>query len=65
MAIVKISKDCLISEDQDSITLNLPDDCLKTDKIRDYDKIAQVRGILKAKKKDLIAHTQKLRQEWE
>lgn len=49
MAIVKISKDCLINQDQDSITLNLPDDLLTTDsKSIDYDKIAQVRGLLKS-----------------
>ncbi len=67
MAIVKISKDCLIDQDQDSITLNLPDDLLTitTDrKSIDYDKIAQARGILKGKKNDLIAYSQKIRQEW-
>lgn len=65
MPIVKISKDCLIDQDQDSITLNLPDDLLTTDrKSIDYDKIAQARGILKGKKNDLIAYSEKIRQEW-
>jgi hypothetical protein len=65
MAIVKIPKDCLITEDQDSITLNLPDNFLKVDsKSQEYQKIAQARGILKAKKQDVIHHCQKVRHEW-
>jgi hypothetical protein len=65
MAIVKIPKYCLISQDQDSITLNLPDDYLKIEPTRDYEKIEQARGLLKSKRQDLIAHSQRCRQEWE
>lgn len=66
MTIIKVPKQYLINEDQDSITLNLPDDFLnlKINSI-DYNKVKKVQGILKKKKDDLINYSQKIRQEWE
>lgn len=66
MAIVKIPKDCLISQDEDSITLDLSDNLLKIDnQSQEYQKIAKARGILRAKKQNVINHCQKMRQEWQ
>lgn len=66
MTIIKIPKEYLINQDQKYITLDLPDNFLITEtKSIDYDKIAQVRGILKQKHHDFLIYSQKVRQEWE
>lgn len=40
MAIIKIPKNCLISEDQDSITLSLPDNSFPEDQDNPWEKYA-------------------------
>ncbi len=60
-----IPKKNIISEDEETITIQLPD-IPKTGKRKiDYSKVEAARGILKGKADKLLAHVKRLRQEWE
>ncbi|MBW4540326.1 MAG: hypothetical protein KME43_14440 [Myxacorys chilensis ATA2-1-KO14] len=64
MSIVKIPKQYLIAEDDDSITVDLPEPALKRLQ-KDYQKVEQAQGILKDRKEEILSHLSTLRQEWE
>ncbi|MDJ0674160.1 MAG: hypothetical protein QNJ36_01955 [Calothrix sp. MO_167.B42] len=64
MARIKIPKHYLVSEDEDSITVDVPDSILLRWK-RDYEKITKAKGILKDKKEAILTHLETLRQEWD
>lgn len=64
MPIVKIPRRYLVAQDDDSITVDLPESMMAIFQ-RDYSKVAQAKGILKHKKADLIRHAETIRQEWE
>jgi hypothetical protein len=63
MPIIKIPRHYLISQDEDLITLDLPESILSPGK-KDYGKITQAKGILKDKKAAILIHLDNLRQEW-
>jgi hypothetical protein len=60
MPIFKIPRHHLISQDEDSITINLPDSMLSPWK-KDYEKVTQAKGILKGKKAAILNHLATLR----
>lgn len=64
MTIVKIPRQYLIAEDQDSITIDLPESIVKQLRY-DYSKVKRAQGILKDRKAEMLAHLAQLRQEWE
>ncbi|WP_414565221.1 MULTISPECIES: hypothetical protein [unclassified Anabaena] len=64
MPLIKIPKHYLVYQDEDSITVDVPESMLLNWK-KDYDKISQAQGILKHKKEDILAHLNILRQEWD
>ncbi len=64
MAIVRILRQYLIAEDQESITVDLPESIVKQLRT-DYGKIRRAQGILKDRKPEMLAHMSHLRQEWE
>lgn len=64
MSIIKIPRHYLVSQDEDSITIDLPESMLLNWK-RDYGKITQAKGILKDKKAAIMTHLDNLRQEWD
>jgi len=64
MPVIKIPKHYLVSQDEDSITVDVPESMLLHWK-KDYEKIANAKGILKDKSEALLAHLNTLRQEWE
>jgi hypothetical protein len=63
MPLIKIPRHYLVSQDEDSITVDIPESMLLHWK-RDYEKIAKAKGILKDKKETILAHFYTLRQEW-
>ncbi|MBE9237047.1 hypothetical protein IQ227_13685 [Anabaena aphanizomenioides LEGE 00250] len=64
MPLIKIPKHYLVSQDEDSITVDVPESMLSHWK-KDYEKISKAKGILKHKKSDMLAHLDHLRQEWD
>ncbi len=62
MPLIKIPKHYLVSQDEDSITVDVPESILLRWK-RDYEKITKAKGILKDKKKAILTHLDSLRQE--
>ncbi|MCG6137782.1 MAG: hypothetical protein MET45_24630 [Nostoc sp. LLA-1] len=64
MPLIKIPKHYLVYQDEDSITVDVPESMLLNWK-KDYKKISQAQGILKHKKEELLAHLNILRQEWD
>jgi hypothetical protein len=64
MTVIKISKQYLVEQTEEFITLDVPP-AMITLWQRDYQKIAQAKGILKPKRDSLISHLDNLRQEWE
>lgn len=64
MPLVTIAKSYLVSEDENSITLDLPESFIES-LHRDYSKVAKGQGILKHKKEAMLAHLNAVRGEWE
>jgi hypothetical protein len=64
MPIIKIPRHYLISQDEDSITIDLPESMLSPGK-KDYEKVTQAKGILKDKKVAILTHLDTIRQEWD
>ncbi|MTJ51470.1 hypothetical protein FJR38_01610 [Anabaena sp. UHCC 0253] len=64
MPLIKIPRHYLVSQDEDSITVDVPESMLLNWK-KDYEKIIKAKGILKHKKAAMLAHLDTLRQEWE
>jgi hypothetical protein len=64
MTLVSIPKRYLVSLDEESIVLDLPESVLVSLQ-RDYEKVKKAKGILQHKKKEMLAHLDKLREEWE
>ncbi|MBE9013008.1 hypothetical protein IQ250_22670 [Pseudanabaenaceae cyanobacterium LEGE 13415] len=64
MTIVRVPKQYLVAEDQDSITIDLPESIVKQLRY-DYGKVRQAQGILKDRKAEMLAHLAQVRQEWE
>ncbi|BBD70179.1 hypothetical protein NIES4072_65450 [Nostoc commune NIES-4072] len=64
MPIIKIPKHYLVYQDEDSITVDIPESLL-LDWEKDYKKVALAKGILKQKKEAMLAHLDALRQEWD
>ena len=63
MPIIKIPKHYLVEQDEDSITVNIPESMLLNWQ-KDYHKVFQAKGIFKHKKEAILAHLDSLRQEW-
>jgi 23S rRNA-/tRNA-specific pseudouridylate synthase len=61
--LIKIPKHYLVYQDEDSITVNIPESMLLHWK-KDYEKITKAKGILKHKKEAMLTHLDTLRQEW-
>ncbi len=64
MPLVTILKRYLVSEDEDSITLDLPELVLALLQ-RDYGKVKKAKGILQHQKEAILAHLDAVRGEWE
>jgi len=64
MPFIKIPKDCLIFQDENSITIDIPESVLLS-LTKDYQKIFKAKGILKYKRDSLLSHLNNLRQEWD
>jgi hypothetical protein len=64
MTLIKIPKHYLVYQDEDSITVDIPESMLLNWQ-KDYGKISQAKGILKHKKEAMLAHLNNLRQEWD
>ncbi|GAC1467432.1 MAG: hypothetical protein NVS2B14_14270 [Chamaesiphon sp.] len=62
--LIKIPRDYLVSQDEDSITISVPESMLLHWR-KDYEKITRAKGILKGKKKAILSHLDSLRQEWD
>jgi ABC-type microcin C transport system permease subunit YejB len=60
MPLITIAKSYLVSEDENSITLDLPESFLESLQ-RDYKKVAKAKGILKHKKEAILAHLDVIR----
>ncbi|MFM5887730.1 MAG: hypothetical protein ACKPFD_12480 [Dolichospermum sp.] len=63
MTLIKIPKHYLVSQDEDSITIDVPESILLNWQ-KDYEKISKAKGILKHRKSAMLAHLDHLRQEW-
>jgi hypothetical protein len=64
MSAITIRKSNIIAQDNDTITIELPDERAQVHKL-DYAKVKAARGILKGKTDNYIAHVERLRKEWE
>jgi hypothetical protein len=64
MTLIKIPKHYLVYQDEDSITVDIPESMLLNWQ-KDYEKISQAKGILKHKKESMLDHLKNLRQEWD
>lgn len=62
--LIKIPRHYLVSQDEDSITVDVPESIFLHWK-RDYEKITKAKGILKGKKEEILTHLDALRQEWD
>ncbi|AMW27221.1 MULTISPECIES: hypothetical protein [Arthrospira] len=64
MPIIKISKQYLIDQNEEFITVDVPASVVALWQ-RDYAKVAQAKGLLKDKRDKIRAHLDTIRQEWE
>ncbi len=64
MPVIKIPRHYLVSQDEDSITIDVPESMLLHWR-KDYEKITKAKGILKDKKEAILTHLDTLRQEWD
>ena len=64
MPVIKIPRHYLVSQDEDSITVDVPESMLLSWE-KGYEKITKAKGILKDKSEAILAHLDTLRQEWE
>jgi hypothetical protein len=64
MTIVRVPRQYLIAEDQDSITIDLPESVVNQLR-HDYSKVKRAQGILKDRKAEMLSHLAQIRQEWE
>jgi len=64
MPLVTIPKRYLVSQDEESIVLDLPDSVLVSLQ-RDYGKVKKAKGILQHQKEAMLAHLDVVREEWE
>lgn len=64
MPVIKIPKQYLVNQDEDSIIVDVPASVLALWQ-RDYDKVARAKGLLKHKREAMLAHLNAIRQEWE
>ena len=62
MPLIKIPRHYLVFQDEDLITVDVPESMLLHWK-KDYEKIIQAKGILKHKKAAMLVHLDTLRQE--
>jgi hypothetical protein len=62
--IIKIPKHYLVAQDENSITVDIPESVLLNWE-KDSQKIASAQGILKHKKEAMLAHLDTIRQEWD
>ncbi len=65
MPIVTIQKEQVISQDEKTITIDLPETLISKRKTLDYSKVEAARGILREKADKMLAHVKRLRREWE
>jgi hypothetical protein len=64
MPIIKISKQYLIDQNEEFITVDVPASVVSLWQ-RDYAKVAKAKGLLKDKRDKMLAHLDTMRQEWE
>lgn len=64
MPIIRIPKQYLVKQDEDSITVDVPTSVLLLWQ-RDYSKVARAKGALKHKREAMLAHLSDVRQEWQ
>ena len=64
MPLVTIPKRYLVSEDEESIILDLPQSVLASLQ-RDYGKVKKAKGIIQHQKEAMFAHLDAVRGEWE
>lgn len=64
MPVIKIPKQYLVNQDEDSITVDVPASLLALWQ-RDYDKVARAKALLKHKREAMLTHLSTVRQEWE
>jgi len=64
MPLIKIPRNYLVSQDKDSITVDIPEPVLLSWQ-KDYRKISQAQGILKHKETAILSHLESLREEWD
>jgi hypothetical protein len=63
MPIIKIPKQYLVEQNEEFITVDVPAAVVPLWQ-GDYAKIARAKGLLKGKKSPLLAHLNRIRQEW-
>jgi len=63
MPIIKIPKQYLIDQNEEFITVDVPNSVVSQWQ-RDYAKIARAKGLLKNKRDAMLAHLHTTRQEW-
>ncbi|OAB57507.1 hypothetical protein AY600_17770 [Phormidium willei BDU 130791] len=64
MPIIKISKQYLIDQNEEFITVDVPASVVALWQ-RDYAQVAKAKGLLKDKRDKMRAHLDTIRQEWE
>ncbi|CAC5345500.1 MULTISPECIES: hypothetical protein [Planktothrix] len=64
MPIIKISKQYLIDQNEEFITVDVPASVVSMWQ-RDYTKVAKAKGLLKDKREKMLAHLDTIRQEWD
>lgn len=64
MPIIKIPKQYLISQNEEFITVDVPDSLISLWQ-RDYAKINKAKGFLKDKRDKMLTHVETIRQEWD
>ncbi len=64
MPIIKIPKQYLINQNEEFITVDVPDSLISLWQ-RDYAKVNKAKGLLKDKRDKMFAHVETIRQEWE
>ncbi|GBF82152.1 hypothetical protein [Aphanothece sacrum] len=63
MPLIKIPKNYLITEDENFITVDVPESLLQLWQ-KDYQKVIKAKGILKNKKAAILDHLESVRREW-
>ncbi|KYC37006.1 hypothetical protein WA1_46020 [Scytonema hofmannii PCC 7110] len=64
MPLVTIPRRYVVSENEESLVLDLPESILVSWQ-RDYGKVAKAKGILQHQKEAMLAHLDTVREEWE